>query len=87
MAENYGYVGRNGGNEFIVLLDNCDSTSADMFLLDLTKRIHGYNEMNVGTPLDVSYAKVLNIDERKNSISELISEGYKKLRAMPQTLS
>lgn len=87
VAENYGYVGRNGGNEFIVLLDNCDSTSADMFLLDLTKRIHGYNEMNVGTPLDVSYAKVLNIDERKNSISELISEGYKKLRAMPQTLS
>jgi diguanylate cyclase (GGDEF)-like protein len=87
VAENYGYVGRNGGNEFIVLLENCDSTSADMFLLDLTKRIHGYNEMNVGTPLEVSYARVLNIDEHKESISELVSAGYRKLRSMPQTLS
>ncbi|WP_026516396.1 GGDEF domain-containing protein [Butyrivibrio sp. MC2021] len=87
VSESYGYVGRNGGNEFIMLIENCDSTAADMFLLDLTKRIHGYNEMNVGTPLEVSYARVLNCDEHKEKISEVISLGYKKLREMPQTLS
>lgn len=87
VAEEYGYVGRNGGNEFILLIENCDSTSADLFLLELTKRIHGYNEMNVGTPMEIAYARVLNSDENKEKISDLISLGYRKLREMPQTLS
>ena len=87
VSESYGYVGRNGGNEFIILIENCDSTAADMFLSDLTKRIHGYNEMNVGTPIEVAYARVLNCDEHVDRISELISLGYKKIREMPLTLS
>ncbi len=87
VSEGYGYVGRNGGNEYIVLLEDCDSTKADMFLLELTKRIHGYNEMNVGVPLEVRYSRVLNSDEKKEKISEIISLGYKKIREMPQTLS
>jgi diguanylate cyclase (GGDEF)-like protein len=87
VSEQYGYVGRNGGNEFIILIENCDSTAIDMFLLDLTKRIHGYNEMNVGTPIEVAYAKVLNCDENAENISDLISLGYKKIREMPLKLS
>ncbi|MBQ7615033.1 MAG: GGDEF domain-containing protein [Butyrivibrio sp.] len=87
ISENYGYVGRNGGNEFIIIMENCDSTQTDMFLMDLTKRIHGYNEMNLGNPLIISYAKVLNVDEHKEKISELISLVYKKIKENPQTLS
>lgn len=87
ISNEYGYVGRNGGNEFIVLMEDCDSTKADMFLLDLTKRIHGYNELNVGTPLEVAYSRVLNQDENVQKISELISKGYSKLREAPQLLS
>jgi diguanylate cyclase (GGDEF)-like protein len=87
ISENYGYAGRNSGNEFILLMENCDSTQVDMFLLDLTRRIRGYNEMNVGSPMEVCYSKVLNCEEHKESISELISLGYKKIREMPQKLS
>ena len=87
VSEQYGYVGRNGGNEFIILIENCDNTAIDMFLLDLTKRIHGYNEMNVGTPIEVAYSKVLNCDENAENISDLISLGYKKIREMPLKLS
>jgi diguanylate cyclase (GGDEF)-like protein len=87
VSERYGYVGRNGGNEFIILIENCDSTVADMFLLDLSKRINGYNEMNVGAPIELTYSRVLNQDEHKEKISELISLGYQKIREMPQTLS
>lgn len=87
VSNDYGYVGRNGGNEFVVLLEDCDSTKADMFLLDITKRIHGYNELNVGTPLEIAYSKVLNQDENVPQISELISKGYSKLREAPQLLS
>ena len=87
VSQDYGYVGRNGGNEFMVLMDDCDSTKAEMFLMELTKRIHGYNEMNVGDPLEIAYSKVLNLDEGKEKISELVSLGYRKLHDSPQILS
>ena len=87
VSQEYGYVGRNGGNEFVVMMENCDSTKLEMFLMDLTKRIHGYNEMNVGDPLEIAYSRALNQDEHKEKISELISLGYKRLREIPQILS
>jgi diguanylate cyclase (GGDEF)-like protein len=87
VSQDYGYVGRNGGNEFIVLMDYCDSTKLDMFLMELAKRIHGYNQMNVGDPLEVAYSKALNSDEKKQAISELISIGYQRLNENPQILS
>lgn len=87
VSGDYGYAGRNGGNEFLVLMEECDSTKADMFLMDLTKRIHGYNEMNVGDPIEIAYSKAMNIDEGKDNISDLISLGYKRLRESPQVLS
>ncbi|WP_029230692.1 GGDEF domain-containing protein [Butyrivibrio sp. VCB2006] len=87
VSQEYGYAGRNGGNEFVVIMENCDSTKLEMFLMDLTKRIRGYNEMNVGDPLEVAYARALNQDEHKEKISELISLGYRRLNEMPQILS
>ncbi len=87
VADGYGYVGRNGGNEFIMLMDDCDADKANTFLMELTKRIKGYNEMNVGSTIEVTYTKILNCDEHKESISELISLGYKKIRETPQTFS
>ncbi len=87
VAEGYGYVGRNGGNEFLVLIEDCDQNKADSFLMDLTKRIQGYNEMNLSSPLEIRYSKVLNRDENKEKISEIISLGYQKIREMPLALS
>ncbi len=87
VSENYGYVGRNGGNEYVVIMEDCDNNNVEMFLMDLTKRIHGYNELNVGYPLEIAYSKCLNNDEHLEQMSELISLGYKKLREMPLILS
>ncbi|MBE5824974.1 MAG: diguanylate cyclase [Butyrivibrio sp.] len=87
VAEAYGYVGRNGGNEFIVLLEDCDHDKADRFLSELSKRIRGYNDLNVGAPLEVRYSKVLNKEANKEKISEIISLGYQKIREMPLALS
>ena len=86
VAEAYGYVGRNGGNEFIVLLEDCDHDKADRFLSELSKRIRGYNDLNVGAPLEVRYSKVLNKEANKEKISEIISLGYQKIREMPLAL-
>ncbi len=87
VSDTYGYIGRNGGNEFIMLMDDCDPARADMFLEKLRERIHGYNELNVGAMIEVTYSKVLNCDEQKEQISDLISLGYKKIRETPLKLS
>ncbi|MCR5670225.1 MAG: diguanylate cyclase [Butyrivibrio sp.] len=87
VGEKYGYVGRNGGNEFVILLENCDSSTTDLFLLDLTKRIHGYNELNVGDPMEIAYGRVLSSEIEALTMSEIVSNGYKRLREMPQVLS
>ena len=87
VGNEYGYIGRNGGNEFIVLLEDCDNTKIDMFLMDLTKRIHGYNELNVGAPIEVSYSKVLNSLEHMDKITDVISLGYRRIHEIPQILS
>ncbi|SFB76005.1 GGDEF domain-containing protein [Butyrivibrio sp. YAB3001] len=82
----YGFVGRNGGNEFVVVIDNCDSTNIDMFLMDLTKKLHDYNENNYIAPLEIAYARALNCDEHKDKITDLISLVYQRLRESPQIL-
>lgn len=87
VGDGYGYIGRNGGNEFIVLLEDCDNTKIEMFLMDLTKRIHGYNELNVGAPIEISYSKVLNNLEHMNKITDVISLGYRRIHEIPQILS
>ena len=87
VGNEYGYIGRNGGNEFIVLLEDCDNTKIDMFLMDLTKRIHGYNELNVGAPIEVSYSKVLNSLKHMDKITDVISLGYRRIHEIPQILS
>lgn len=86
-ASDYGYAGRNGGNEFVVLMENCDNTKAEMFLMDLTKKLNNYNETNQDNPIEVAYAKALNENEHKEKISELISLGYQRIREIPQILS
>ena len=87
VSEGYGYVGRNGGNEYLVLMEDCDNNKADMFLMELEGRIRGYNEMNLGSPLEIRYSKVLNRDEHKEKISDIISLGYQKIRETPLSLS
>ena len=87
IGQEYGHVGRNGGNEFIVIMDNCDNAKVSSLLKDLGKRIHGYNEMNVGDPLEIAYSSCLNREEHKEKISDLISLTYKRLREEPQILS
>ena len=68
-------------------MEDCDNTKIDMFLMDLTKRIHGYNELNVGAPIEVSYSKVLNSLEHMDKITDVISLGYRRIHEIPQILS
>ena len=87
VGHDYGYVGRNGGNEFMIIMENSDSTNIELFLMDLAKRIQGYNELNPGEPIELAYSRVLNCDENLDNVSKIISLAYRRFNEMPQVLS
>lgn len=78
-ADGMGFVGRNGGNEFITVLEKCNETRMKEFLDKLSGEIAKYNEENENINLSVRSEYVLFDSEEVGSFSELVAKAYKKL--------
>lgn len=78
-AENLGQICRNSGNEFLVIIQDCTTQKMDSFFNDLDNRIKDYNASSSHTPLNVSYAYILNSEFHATRFTELIAYAYKKL--------
>ncbi len=74
VADCYGFVGRNGGNEFIAVLENCSEDYVNRFLGDVKKAIH---ECEMSISIDSVY--VLNHNEKVSRFMDLITLVYAKL--------
>ena len=79
VGNRYGFVGRNNGNEFIVVIDSCDAERMQGFVNDLVGEMQ--KEWGVSTPegipVKISFDYALNSDEHVKTISELLSRMYK----------
>lgn len=80
VGDKYGFVGRNGGNEFLTVIENCDHEKMAHFYEDLELAIEDYNLSSKGTNIEISYAFVLNDEEKCNSFSDLVGKAYSKLK-------
>lgn len=78
-GEKYGFVGRNGGNEFIMVINNCSDELIERFYNTLDNRLKLYNEEHSKTPLIVKRAYTLNSREQHVSFSRLLTATYNKL--------
>ena len=78
-AESFGFVGRNGGNEFIAVIENCDDNKANDFFKTLDDKVSAYNERNPKSALKVHSEHVLFDKEEVNSFSDLVAKAYQKL--------
>lgn len=76
----YGYVGRNGGNEFIIVLENCTKATMSLIYASLDKRLHFYNERHPKLPIKINRAFTLNSKENCTSFFGLLSATYSKLQ-------
>ena len=74
VADCYGFVGRNGGNEFIVVLENCTEGYIAQFLHAVEEEIK-VCKMSI----TITSAYVLNHYEKLEHFMDLISLVYKKL--------
>ncbi len=79
IGDKYGFIGRNGGNEFLAVFDNCDKTKMEAFLSDINAAIAEINEKEKDYPA-VSFSSwyVLNQDANVKRFTDLVTLTYKK---------
>ncbi len=76
----YGFVGRNGGNEFIIVLENCTKATMSLIYAAMDKRLHFYNERHPKLPIKINRAFTLNSKENCTSFFGLLSATYSKFQ-------
>ncbi len=72
----YGFVGRNNGNEFLVVIENCSNEKMDKFARELQKEIDQYNRTSGGYEIVLKTAKVLNESLGLKDFRELVAKLY-----------
>jgi len=82
VGDTYGFVGRNSGNEFLVIIDDCIATRMEDFFQTLTSRLNQYNKENPDLTISFSHAYILNRDLNAKRFSDIITLAYKKLHNM-----
>lgn len=82
----YGLVGRNSGNEFLVILENCDHSFVDIFIGELGRRIHNHNTITPDCPIELEYASALEDDTGAEHFYTLVTDAYKCYEENPIAL-
>ena len=81
IGEDYGFVGRNGGNEFLLVIENGTKSQMESFFSQLNTRLKRYNALELNNPIDISYRYVLNDELNATRFSNIITEVYKQVHA------
>ena len=85
VSSRYGFVGRNGGNEYLGIFEACDDDLVTQFIADLYVAINLYNSVHLETPVEFEYSYALNSDKKVSRFSELLSIVYHSLEEEPLT--
>lgn len=79
-SANMCFVGRNGGNEFIALFEDCDRKKLLSFLKQVSNKAAEHNETAKGAPIAYQYGIAFNEGHPGGSITELIALSAKRAR-------
>ncbi|WP_027204880.1 GGDEF domain-containing protein [Butyrivibrio fibrisolvens] len=80
ISDEYGFAGRNGGNEFLLIVENCDDLKMKEFFQKLDKRVYEYNMQPGKDSIEISYAYVINSTFHASKFSDIIAEAYRKIK-------
>lgn len=72
----YGFVGRNNGNEFLVVIENCTADKMQKFEQGLLKEIDLYNRSSSGYEIKIGISTILNEAEGFKDLRELVARLY-----------
>lgn len=68
-----GFVGRNGGNKFLALFEECDQEKLNHFLSDINNKVETHNAQPDTPPLRFRAGSALNCNENLDHITDLIA--------------
>lgn len=71
-ASNLGFVGRNGGNKFLAIFEDCTQEKLESFLTNVEKRVQKHNAAPNALPIQYKTGSALNSDETIPQITTLI---------------
>ncbi len=72
----YGFVGRNNGNEFLVVIENCTDDKLTRFSEELQKEIEQYNRTSGGYEIKIRVEKILNGPDGFKNFRQLVASLY-----------
>ena len=67
------FIGRNGGNKFLAIFENCTDEKLNTFLDRVTDRVDQYNQASDSISMEYRIGKAMNRDEHLEQITKLIS--------------
>ncbi|WP_186843742.1 GGDEF domain-containing protein [Acetobacterium tundrae] len=79
LSESYGIFGRNSGNEFIVVIRQCDHVKIEEFIKELDIQIEVHNFLLEYQGINYHYGCVLNAEENFDAISQIISLSIQRM--------
>lgn len=85
VGKQFGFVGRNSGNEFIAIINECDDDKITQFISDLNDEIYLYNLSHEAVPISIEYNYALNAFEHTDKMGNLLKLAYQRLENMPLT--
>jgi len=76
VASEYGFFGRNGGNEFLVVIEDCNRDKMNEFLTKLSVKMKEYNDSVDHMPVTYKTASVFSNDMASPSFNDMITRLY-----------
>ena len=76
ISAHYGFVGRNNGNEFLVVIENCSGEKMSKFSRELKKEIDLYNRSSGSYEISIKIAELLNETEGFKDFREMVARLY-----------
>lgn len=78
LGDGYGFVGRNGGNEFIAVLEDCDEEKMNGFIQKLTSALDEYSLSHTEAAIILSAHTAVNRELGIKSFTELMRLLYQE---------
>ncbi len=79
-GENFGFVGRYGGDEFIALFPACSQAKAEKYLAQVNEKTVAYNLLHVQMVEKISFAVGFVIESpQKMPVTDMINEADRKM--------
>lgn len=75
----FGFIGRNGGNEFVAVIENSSHDSMKQFMTRLENSIRIYNMEHTETPITLRSAYTLYDETEVQVFAQLLAATYNKL--------